>query len=1061
MTAKLSDTLESIGYTKELSESWARTLLGELSVEGESSLNRSSIKNMPLVAFVLMEQGRQELASNGYTPNEKAKAHFSSAYSALKSVFEFYDQTAEVREDEKFHIIEECPYVDDLRELGLSNELSFAFLLCVCGVLSDRLAEVRHDLREFELEVDESNWLTNVSTSAFIAQILLVRKYGGWSDLERAFQIISTLTTQQVIREPSYFRGIPDDERLLEASKVIALYHVIQSLQKLGEYLVDGTTGRSDVFARMESHFNDAIKAISPNALNFKADSFQFQLALNRKTVENSIWSHAEQLPGAIKSYIESIAARERSNPLLELWPSQQQALRSNLFDSYPRAITIQMPTSAGKTLLAKFSILQSLSLNNELTVAYLVPTKALVNQISSELRSDFKPLGFSVEAAIPAFEMDPLEKRLLSADTNVLVTTPEKFDLLIRSGHDSVKNLGLVVVDEAHNISDGTRGLRLELVLSTVKRERPSAKFLLLSPFIENGDQLARWLGDDRSLPPIKIDWKPSNRLVVSLKASGNKSKRSLFATALPSIDNVEGLVGKKIKISDGGKLIEPNGNTLKGITRNFVNSRLSEGSTLVLCRGKGTARTRAEQIATDRSTIIQSEYLEAVCAYIEQDVGRATSLTNSLRKGVAYHHAGLSPETRILVESLIKKGLVDVVCGTTTLAQGVNFPITSVVIETVKKGNVLNLEPQEFWNIAGRAGRALVDSIGVIAFPNHNKDFIESALSLLTSEARQVSSELIGLLSSISDVERFSLGDLRTLPQLSSLLQFIAHAAKISGQSKIAEEMELLLRSSLAYQDTSHRKVLNDFIEIGRRYASSLNQRTLGLADQTGFATPSVDFLMANLADNQVVRDRGAWESARLFENKEHLTGIIDLISRVPEINLGDGREGDFSPDRIADILTDWVHGRSISEMAKEYAKNFSEVNPDKDTEEFASYLYSKLVNNTSWGFGALQSLALPSRDEEDGETGDSSYIPSMLFFGVDSKEATWLRSVGAPRFCSAKLGKLWKDQKGDSPESYKELRGWISSLDSNQWGQVIPPASKMSGRQMKMVWEAFEGN
>ena len=145
----------------------------------------------------------------------------------------------------------------------------------------------------------------------------------------------------------------------------------------------------------------------------------------------------------------------------------------------------------------------------------------------------------------------------------------------------------------------------------------------------------------------------------------------------------------------------------------------------------------------------------------------------------------------------------------------------------------------------------------------------------------------------------------------------------------------------------------------------------------------------------------------------------------------------------------------------MAKEYAKNFSEVNPDKDTEEFASYLYSKLVNNTSWGFGALQSLALPSRDEEDGETGDSSYIPSMLFFGVDSKEATWLRSVGAPRFCSAKLGKLWKDQKGDSPESYKELRGWISSLDSNQWGQVIPPASKMSGRQMKMVWEAFEGN
>lgn len=844
---------------------------------------------------------------------------------------------------------------------------------------------------------------------------------------------------------------------MAEVAKVVALYHVIQSLHVLASYLVDGSTGRSDVFARLDSHFNDAVKAISSNLVKFNSEVFQFQLILNRKIVENSIWSHSELFPGSIKSYIESMASKGVEKPLLELWPSQQQALKSNFFDSYPRAITIQMPTSAGKTLLAKFSILQSLSLNPELAVVYLVPTKALVNQISAELRSDFKGLGYSVEAAVPAFEMDPLEENLLSAGTNVLVTTPEKFDLLIRSGHESVKSLGLVVVDEAHNISDGKRGLRLELVLSTVKRERPSAKFLLLSPFIDNGDQLARWLGDDRSLAPIKIDWKPSNRLVVSVKAEGRMSNRALFATGMSSIDNVEGLIGKKARISENKDLVEAKGNTLNGITRSFVRSRKSGGSTLVLCQGKGTARTRAEQIASDRTSLPKSDYLEAVCAYIDQDVGISTSLTRSLRKGVAYHHAGLSPETRVLVESLMRKGLVDVICGTTTLAQGVNFPITSVVVETVKKGNVDSLKPQEFWNIAGRAGRALVDSIGVVAFPHHNRSFIESAANLLTKEASEVSSELIDLLSKISDVDNFKLADLRAYPELSSLLQFIAHAAKISGQAKIAEEMELLLRSSLAYQDTSQRKLFNDFIAVGRKYVSGLNPKTLGRADQTGFATPSVDFLMANLASNRFARSHDEWEPSKLFDNTGNFTEIVDLISQVPEINLGDGQEGDFNPERVARILSDWVHGKSVYEMAEEYSREDLRKNTDKSTEEFAYYLYSKLVNNSSWGIGALQALALPTL--EKGKQSDASYIPSMLFFGVDSKEATWLRSVGAPRFCSKGLGELWKSKKRHNPESYTELRGWLSSLDSNQWSQVMPSDSKLDGKQMKTVWEAFD--
>ncbi|MFD2356270.1 DEAD/DEAH box helicase [Nonomuraea ferruginea] len=71
----------------------------------------------------------------------------------------------------------------------------------------------------------------------------------------------------------------------------------------------------------------------------------------------------------------------------------------------------------------------------------------------------------------------------MLRRDIDVLVVTPEKLDLLIRSDHPVARGLALVVVDEAHNIADGPRGARLELLLSTLKRERADARFLLLTP--------------------------------------------------------------------------------------------------------------------------------------------------------------------------------------------------------------------------------------------------------------------------------------------------------------------------------------------------------------------------------------------------------------------------------------------------------------------------------------------------------------------------------------------------------------------------------------------------
>jgi helicase len=98
---------------------------------------------------------------------------------------------------------------------------------------------------------------------------------------------------------------------------------------------------------------------------------------------------------------------------------------------------------------------------------------------------------------SLPAFELDPTEGRLLRDAIDILtsLSPPQKSLIysseLVRARHPVVRDLALIIVDEAHNLGDGARGLRLELLLGMIKRDFPRSRFLLLSPFVPNADEL------------------------------------------------------------------------------------------------------------------------------------------------------------------------------------------------------------------------------------------------------------------------------------------------------------------------------------------------------------------------------------------------------------------------------------------------------------------------------------------------------------------------------------------------------------------------------------------
>src|SRR5690606_22208561 len=131
-------------------------------------------------------------------------------------------------------------------------------------------------------------------------------------------------------------------------------------------------------------------------------------------------------------------------------------------------------------------------------------------------------------EKTSSAIEIDPTEDSFLSGEEkiDVLVSTPEKLDLLIRRRHPSVEDVSMFILDEAHTIQNGQRGAKLELLLAILRRERPNAKYMLLSPFIRGADEtITEWLGGGNS---IAIDWKPSEKLILGISTEISRKGRN-----------------------------------------------------------------------------------------------------------------------------------------------------------------------------------------------------------------------------------------------------------------------------------------------------------------------------------------------------------------------------------------------------------------------------------------------------------------------------------------------------------------------------------------------------
>lgn len=495
---------------------------------------------------------------------------------------------------------------------------------------------------------------------------------------------------------------------------------VARAISLIAEHTI---SGQQELLTSADAILHDAM-LISEGGSN---TSFWWQCRLLKLMLKDyadeALWSVLPPYFGVggaaqVESYVRLLAFQ--TPPVTELWKSQTSALQLALNSQNPGGV-INLRTSAGKTRVAELAILQTLKADPQAKVLYLAPFRSLAFELERTFSKTLSPLGYHVSHLYGGSRFSGVDKELVN-EGHITIATPEKAKAMLRAEPELFASVKLIVIDEGHLLGENERNVRNELFLEHLRllANHHGARILLLSAVLPNAEDLAAWVGGDVGAL-IKSDWKPSAERFGALrwKASGVSiewlGSERCFNPHFVEFRQIP-KTAKKTRAFPADKT--------EAVAATAV--RLAElGPVLIFLIFAGQARwvpsmAKAVLLALGQGALAhpwpETEWkiFEAVC---REELGDDSSELAAARFGVICHSNSLPPQVRISVEKLIAKYPPRIIVATTTLGQGVNIGISSVIIATPSIGQQ-QISKRDFWNICGRAGRAFVDGEGKILF-------------------------------------------------------------------------------------------------------------------------------------------------------------------------------------------------------------------------------------------------------------------------------------------------------------------------------------------------------
>ncbi|KAJ2079560.1 Pre-mRNA splicing [Coemansia sp. RSA 988] len=410
-------------------------------------------------------------------------------------------------------------------------------------------------------------------------------------------------------------------------------------------------------------------------------------------------------------------------------------------------------PTGAGKTNCAALTMLRTIgqfrdAATNHIDMdgfkmVYIAPMKALVAEMAGSFSRRLEPLGLKVAELTGDSQ---LTKQQIS-ETQLIVTTPEKWDVITRKGGEGSYTalVRLVIIDEIHLLHDD-RGPVLEALvcrlLRTQEQTQERVRLVGLSATLPNYEDVATFLRvpRDRGLFHFDARFRPCPLQLEFVGITETKHIRRL--------ERMDQVCYEKVRRF-----------TAESQVLVFVHSRKETVRTAQRLRDMAVAEGLTEQLVRGGSAT--SEILRE-----EAEATKDAGVRDLLPFGIGCHHAGMGRTDRKLMEDLFADGHVRVLVSTATLAWGVNLPAHAVIIKgtqvySPEKGRWCELSPQDVLQMLGRAGRPQYDTYGEgVLITAHSE--LRYYLSLLTQQL-PIESQLVSRLPDALNAE-IALGSVRS---------------------------------------------------------------------------------------------------------------------------------------------------------------------------------------------------------------------------------------------------------------------------------------------------------
>lgn len=367
--------------------------------------------------------------------------------------------------------------------------------------------------------------------------------------------------------------------------------------------------------------------------------------------------------------------------------------------------VLVTAPTGAGKTLIAEFLIEHNFK--KGVRTFYTSPIKALTNQKFMNFTEEFGAENVGIITG----------DVVINQEAPIIVMTTEIFRNMIYDADPRLDQVSHLIFDEIHFINDRERGTVWE---ESIIFAPPHIKFLALSATVSNAADFKNWLEFVRDNKTVLI--KETHRpvpLEIYLVTPDRGIERA-EKTVERLFSNPEKFKRTFLKLKKRG-IINFKNTSLNTIVETILSKKqypaIFFAFSRFLCEKLAKKYQNLNLLNEAEHAKLEAELTKLINQYNLENLPKADTLIPLLRRGIAFHHAGMLPHLKITVEKLFSAGLIKLLFATETFAVGVNMPAKTVAFESLTKYDGIRrrkLRTLEFQQMAGRAGRRGIDKKG-----------------------------------------------------------------------------------------------------------------------------------------------------------------------------------------------------------------------------------------------------------------------------------------------------------------------------------------------------------